>query len=219
MTHRKCYSKGPIIVSTVQCLRNSHNPDCPPKELQSDNGSEFNNMNLQRLVEDTIKEYQLSPAYTPRVNGKAESMVNSSKKLFDKNIGSLPDNTLWSRLTKIIQFQLNTRPTPISPFTPFSLVYGRHPQGIFGEDFTQRMRSAFDLKEWSFNWDDVNDAHIKMVEHKKAEWDKVLEKYNKAGMIQPSQDWRQGHAKKKRNQNYLHAKMGRPIPNYMHLES
>ena len=94
-----------------------------PKIIQSDNGTEFVNAVVKRLVDKTGIEQRKVTPYHPEGNGAAERHVGLTKTLMFKLASG--DLTQWERLLPAVQYGLNARISARHKSTPFSLMFGR----------------------------------------------------------------------------------------------
>jgi len=117
-----------------------------PKNLQSDNGTEFAN-EVATILASTLKiDHRFTTPYHPRANGLAERTVRSVKDLLQKLIhGNKP---AWDDYLPMVQFQINNRIAALHGSTPFSLFYGRkHPGLIDFQSVESQLLSPEQLDE------------------------------------------------------------------------
>ena len=95
-----------------------------PKVIQSDNGTEFKNSLMKKLVDSLGIEHRLTTPYHPRANGIAERWVQSSTQIIRKRIeGSGKD---WDFYVPSTQLALNMRVSKRLQCPPFSLMFARN---------------------------------------------------------------------------------------------
>jgi transposase InsO family protein len=106
-----------------------------PKILQSDNGSEFDNDTISKMVTDAMIEHRFSSAYKPSTNGQVERTVGSVSQLVNKLCMQFASNE-WDKLLMSVQVALNTRVNEKTGQSPHFSFYwrGNGNQGIFGYD-------------------------------------------------------------------------------------
>lgn len=94
-----------------------------PRELLSDNGSEFKNQVVKGLATLVGFTQKFSLPYNPRVNGAAENAVKLTKAiLFKLAVGDFSE---WNRLLPFISFALNSRLHSRHNSSAFALMFGR----------------------------------------------------------------------------------------------
>lgn len=126
------------------------------KILRSDNGKEYVNSSLERLLEEKGIGHQLTAPYTPQQNGVAEranrTIVEMARTML--NHARLPKK-FWSEAVNTAVYMKNRLPTKaLDGKTPYELVWSHRPTvryfRVFGCDaFSQvpyQQRSKFDSK-------------------------------------------------------------------------
>jgi transposase InsO family protein len=99
-----------------------------PKVMQSDNGGEFVNEVMTALKKISGIDERLISAYHHRSNGIAERAIQSTSNAVYKSIGGL--NTQWDDYLPHIQHAFNTRVIELHGSSPYSLMFGRAPNGF-----------------------------------------------------------------------------------------
>ena len=96
-----------------------------PVEVVTDNGSEFKAEFHQMLVAHGIDHRYTSPAH-PEANGAAERLVQVLKQCLRKYV---IENGVanWDLQLTVIEFGYRTTPQRLTGYSPYFLVYGRHP--------------------------------------------------------------------------------------------
>lgn len=95
----------------------------PPKEILSDQGTEFNNQVVNALLKISGVEHRVTSPYHPRTNGLTERVngiiVESIKKHASTNILE------WNKWIPYVLLAYRTKIHSSTGFTPFELLYGR----------------------------------------------------------------------------------------------
>lgn len=100
-----------------------------PKEILMDQGTPF----LSRLMKDLcvilkIKPIQ-TPVYHPQTDGLVERFNKTLKSMLKKIISK--DGKDWDLLLPYLMFAIREVPQSSTEFSPFELLYGRHPRGYW----------------------------------------------------------------------------------------
>ena len=95
----------------------------PPQIILSDQGTEFNNTIVKRMLDSVGIEHRITSAYHPRTNGQAERVnqvfVESLKKY------TTNDNTKWHKWIPFVSLAYRSRVHSSTGYTPFELMFGR----------------------------------------------------------------------------------------------
>ena len=95
----------------------------PPKTILSDQGTEFNNAVVDRLIKATGVEKRITSAYHPRTNGLTErfnyTFVEALRKFTSE------DNENWPKWVPFVLMAFRSRTHSTTGFTPFELMFGR----------------------------------------------------------------------------------------------
>ncbi|KAJ8651355.1 hypothetical protein O0I10_013135 [Lichtheimia ornata] len=95
-----------------------------PRVIQSDNGTEFKNSLMKKLVNSLGINHRLTTPYHPRANATAERWVQSAVQVIKKKLeGASRD---WDYHVPLTQLQLNMRISKRLQSSPFSLMYTRN---------------------------------------------------------------------------------------------
>jgi hypothetical protein len=104
-----------------------------PREILSDNGANFVSRVVQHLCNKLRSRHQLSTPYHPRANGKNENLNGILGSILTKMcVGH--ELTLWEDLLPEAVFHCRSRLHSGTGFSPFYLVYGRHPRIVEDEN-------------------------------------------------------------------------------------
>jgi IS30 family transposase len=110
-----------------------------PKILQSDNGSEFVNQQMEELLQRWGVEHVRSRPYHPATNGAVENANKSLKRAIKNWIASNPDKD-WTKWLPIIVHTLNSNIHLMLNASPYQFVFNCNPwhqfnsiQSIIGE--------------------------------------------------------------------------------------
>ena len=100
------------------------------QELLSDNGGEFDNEQVRKILRDNGIKQRLTMPYTPEQNGCSErenrTIVESARAMMHSH-DDIPQG-LWAEMTNTATYILNrTGPTPIVEKSPYELWYGKKP--------------------------------------------------------------------------------------------
>ncbi|CDH59310.1 hypothetical protein RO3G_15169 [Lichtheimia corymbifera JMRC:FSU:9682] len=94
-----------------------------PRVLQSDNGREFKNTIMKKLVESLGVHHRFTTPYHPRANGIAERWVQSATDVIRKKIEGAGND--WDYYVPSTQLELNMRVAKRLNTPPFSLMFAR----------------------------------------------------------------------------------------------
>ena len=95
-----------------------------PKVIQSDNGTEFKNSLMKKLVDSLGIDHRLTTPYHPRANGIAERWVQSATHIIRKRIEGAGKD--WDYYVPSTQLALNMRVSKRLQSPPFSLMFARN---------------------------------------------------------------------------------------------
>uniref|UniRef100_A0A674CNJ5 Gypsy retrotransposon integrase-like protein 1 n=1 Tax=Salmo trutta TaxID=8032 RepID=A0A674CNJ5_SALTR len=99
-----------------------------PKEILTDQGTPF----MSRLMADLCKLWQVkqlrTSVYHPQTDGLVERFNRTLKSMLRKVIDK--DGKNWDCMLPYLMFAIREVPQASLGFSPFELVYGRHPRGI-----------------------------------------------------------------------------------------
>ncbi len=114
--------------------------NCTVTVVRSDNGREFVNINVGKLMEEHGIRHQKSVTYTPEHNGRAErdmrTIVEAARTMIHSK--QLPLK-LWAEAVNTAVYVMNcTGPSPVKDKTPFELFYNKKPSinhlRVFGSE-------------------------------------------------------------------------------------
>ncbi|SAL96875.1 hypothetical protein [Absidia glauca] len=94
-----------------------------PKIIQSDNGSEFVNGTVGKLMATTRINHRVISAYHPRANGAAERTVQTVKATLEKQIDG--ESRDWDLFVPTVQLAINAKIVRLHGSAPFSLMFAR----------------------------------------------------------------------------------------------
>jgi transposase InsO family protein len=103
------------------------------------------------LQENNVKHLKTS-SYHPRTNGMTERLNRTLKSMLKKYCDGFPEK--WDKCLNAAEFALRVRVHTVTGFSPFYLLYGRHPQ-LPGDDAPARLfdfddedeRNEFTIRE------------------------------------------------------------------------
>ncbi|KAI3629344.1 hypothetical protein MIR68_012621 [Amoeboaphelidium protococcarum] len=104
-----------------------------PRIVSSDNGKEFINSVLNHVHLLANIEGRPITAYHPQANGLAERMVQTVSQSILKCCNG--DTTIWDTFVDSVQYYVNTKVAGTHGSTPYSLLFARHPNSTFLENF------------------------------------------------------------------------------------
>ncbi|XP_042299936.1 uncharacterized protein LOC121917889, partial [Sceloporus undulatus] len=99
-----------------------------PKEILTDQGSNFMSQTLQKMWELLRVKPLRTSIYHPQANGMVERFNRTLKGMLRKFVESHPKS--WPQLVEPLLFAFREVPQSSLGFSPFELVYGRRPRGI-----------------------------------------------------------------------------------------
>ena len=115
-----------------------------PVEVTTDNGSEYK-AEFHRLCQDLGIEHRTITAGHPEANGLAERIVQVMKKALRKYVLAHGVGN-WPSQLPTIEFGYRTTPQRSTGFSPYFLVYGRHP--VYPEQVRALLDGgAFDVED------------------------------------------------------------------------
>jgi transposase InsO family protein len=115
-----------------------------PKIIQSDNGTEFVNQRVAKMVEVSRIEHRLISPYHPRANGVAERAVQTATQTIKKLLDGAKHQ--WDAYVPFVQYCLNQKIAERHRLRPFSVMFGRQANGF--ADFTDTaVPSGFESSE------------------------------------------------------------------------
>ena len=95
----------------------------PPKIMQSDNGTEFNNKLVKRLTQAAGVDHKQVAPYNPRANGLAERTVQTVKTILKKKLEGTWDR--WEQALPGVTMAINCKEASLTKAAPFTLFFGR----------------------------------------------------------------------------------------------
>jgi hypothetical protein len=95
----------------------------PPKEILSDQGTEFNNQLVRALLTGAGTEHRVTSAYHPRTNGLTERMNGTIAEAIRKH--ATADHDEWPKWIPYVLMAYRTRVHSTTGYTPFELMFGR----------------------------------------------------------------------------------------------
>jgi hypothetical protein len=95
-----------------------------PSKLQSDNGGEFKNEDLESICKFFKVEKSFTLPYRPQVNGKVEKLNGDIKIMLAKITDHQPQD--WNEFLPWLEYCYNTTPNRRTGYNPAFLMYGRH---------------------------------------------------------------------------------------------
>src|SRR5262249_25592840 len=99
-----------------------------PKIIQSDNGTEFVNQAVAKLVEASKVDHRLISPYHPRANGVAERAVKTVIATITKLLTGVKNQ--WDAYVPFVQYCLNQKVAERHRHRPFSVMFGRQANGF-----------------------------------------------------------------------------------------
>src|SRR3954469_5182167 len=141
-----------------------------PQEITSDRGTEF----LNKLVEEMTRTYRVkhikTTAYHPQGNSLTERMNQTVKNTLAK---LTQKEAAWDHYLPSALFAVRTIRQETTRFSPFELVYGRHPRREIG--VTTKDTGSHDDRIWSYLCRDLE--RLQRIRKKAKEFiDKVQER-------------------------------------------
>ena len=103
-----------------------------PKIMQSDNGTEFMNQVVIALKAASKIEERIIAPYNHRSNGTVERVIQTTSQMLYKHLAGLV--TQWDDHLSTVQFAYNTRVIGLHGSSPYSLLFGRQPNGFESYD-------------------------------------------------------------------------------------
>jgi hypothetical protein len=94
-----------------------------PKTIQSDNGSEFVNQTVKKMLEASKIEHRLITPYHPRANGLAERAVQTTITAIKKLLQGIKHN--WDVYVPFVQYAVNQKISERHHHRPFEVIFAR----------------------------------------------------------------------------------------------
>lgn len=117
----------------------------PPKEILSDQGTEFNNEIVHSLLKASGVEHRVTSAYHPRTNGMTERMNGVIVESIKKHASI--DKLEWNKWVPFVLFAYRTRVHSSTNFTSFELLFGRKVNSF--SDFSRDISISESDKIWN----------------------------------------------------------------------
>ena len=117
----------------------------PPKRILSDQGTEFNNETVRKLINLTGTEHRITSSYHPRTNGQTERFNRTMIEMLSKFTRN--DNLSWPEWIPFVCFCYNTKTHTSTKYTPFELMFGRKANNFSNFQNTGDMDLEESLKE------------------------------------------------------------------------
>jgi hypothetical protein len=99
-----------------------------PKIIQSDNGSEFVNHTVKKMLELSKIDHRLVSPYHPRANGVAERAVQTASQAIKKLLKGVKQQ--WDAYVPFVQYCMNQKVAERHRLRPFSVMFGRQANGF-----------------------------------------------------------------------------------------
>ena len=119
LTHKTATSTAKFLIEDILARHGA------PKTILSDQGTNFTSNLVQKLSEFMTTRWQFSTTYHPATNGLTERINRTLCQMLIHY--SQNNKSKWSRVLPMITFAYNTSTNASTKFTPFYLLYGRHP--------------------------------------------------------------------------------------------
>ena len=116
----------------------------PPKIIQSDNGAEFVNNVIAKLIETYQIDHRTISAYNPKANGLAERQMRTILSCLRKMLHGDPGS--WDLRIPFVQLSMNLRIARITGSAPFALMFNRQCAGFL--DYVDAQNDPIKLEEW-----------------------------------------------------------------------
>ena len=110
-------------LSVAQCLKTLFSTFGKPMIIQSDNGSEFANLDFAALMGAAGVDHRRVTPYYPQANGAAERAIRSIKESLNAELHG--DTAAWPEYLPMVQYSYNTSVHRRHGSTPFSLFFAR----------------------------------------------------------------------------------------------
>lgn len=99
-----------------------------PKIIQSDNGTEFVNHTVKKMLDLSKIDHRLVSSYHPRANGVAERAVQTATHAIKKLLKGVKQQ--WDVYVPFVQFCINQKISERHRLRPFSVMFGRQANGF-----------------------------------------------------------------------------------------
>lgn len=143
-----------------------------PRELKSDEGTEYNNQIIEALNTVTGTEHQVVLAYNHHANGLVERQNQTiSDTLLKLSMDATGSTDRWDEFVNIAMFHLNGRVHTATMSTPFALMFGRGQLFAGPAASPEEGQNAQNLMHWEDFWRTYNNAivpHLHEIKHSKA---------------------------------------------------
>lgn len=124
-------NKSEVKDKLLQMLQEAKNAGHTIKTLLSDNGGEFDNQAVRKILQSHGIQHRLTMPYTPEQNGCSErenrTLVEAARSMMYTR-GEMPQ-ILWAELVNTAAYVLNrTGPTRVDGKVPYELWHGKKPK-------------------------------------------------------------------------------------------
>lgn len=144
-----------------------------PALLRSDGGGELNNSQIDELVQKAKIQHRKSAAYNSKSVGKVERHNRSIRDLIRKLMLIDKYRHDWSTYAYYIQYLLNSRISPIAKYSPFYMMFGRHPWGQFTDYIEAKV--IVDAVSWA-NTRKLHAELLKKIDEDRVEYYEKMKK-------------------------------------------
>lgn len=97
----------------------------PPQELLSDRGRVFLSEVVEAILQECHVVHRTTTAYHPQTNGLTERFNRTLGDMLSMYVAS--DHTNWDAILPFVTYAYNTATQSTTGFSPYFLLYGRHP--------------------------------------------------------------------------------------------
>lgn len=105
----------------------------PPRVLLSDRGRTFLSAVLAEVLRAAGTAHKTTSSYHPQTNGLTERFHRTLSDMISAYIN--PDHKNWDVILPFVTYAYNTAVQSTTGFSPFFLVYGRHPPSVLDASF------------------------------------------------------------------------------------
>lgn len=119
-----------------------------PGRIKTDNGSEFLNSAIDKLLKVAQVSHFQTVAYNHHANGLVERQNKTVREMVVKTANALNKLSCWNEVVPAVQFSMNARHHSELHTSPFALMFGRNPFQFEIQEPTNCSTDSSKLKEF-----------------------------------------------------------------------
>jgi len=117
-----------------------------PQEITTDRGRAFMSRPFMNVMERMFIKYKYTGVGQPQADGMVERVNRTIIHIASTMCGG--DGSKWAQYVGEIEYAINTRVSSVTKFSPYELVYGRHPPGpTYTDEVTRGGEAGKELEQ------------------------------------------------------------------------